>query len=166
MNAQEIWDHQHQGVIKTSATPSELAELIFDLAPTSYQFLSGHCVAHQITPRPRTSGLQHRSTWRHTQTRPAIRSDTSRYVRMRDGGRITVTSTMPSSVHEGQRVPAVLRIARYWRRFGHSVAGEFARSRSKRSVVGRSRPRIRAGEHGCAAAPHSARGRTPTPILR
>ncbi len=43
--------------------------------------------------------------------------DTSRYVRMRDGVRIAVTTTMPSSVHEGQRVPAVLRIARYWRRW-------------------------------------------------
>jgi putative CocE/NonD family hydrolase len=43
--------------------------------------------------------------------------DTSQYVRMRDGVRIAVTTTMPSSVHEGQRVPAVLRIARYWRRW-------------------------------------------------
>ena len=31
--------------------------------------------------------------------------DTSRYVPMRDGVRIAVTTTMPSSVREGQRIP-------------------------------------------------------------
>jgi predicted acyl esterase len=36
---------------------------------------------------------------------------------MRDGVRIAVTTTMPSSIHEGQRVPAILRIARYWRQW-------------------------------------------------
>lgn len=42
---------------------------------------------------------------------------TSRYVRMRDGVRLAVTSTVPSNLCEGQRAPVVLRIARYWRQW-------------------------------------------------
>jgi len=49
--------------------------------------------------------------------RPARRfARTFQYVPMRDGVRIAVTSTTPARLEEAQRVPAVLRIARYWRR--------------------------------------------------
>lgn len=44
-------------------------------------------------------------------------SETSQYVRMRDGIRIAVTISIPSGVGPGQTAPTVLRITRYWRKW-------------------------------------------------
>jgi len=75
---------------------------------------------------------------------------TSRYVRMRDGVRIAVTTTMPSTVREGQRAPVVLRIARYWRQWDIRWPASVLAQDPQRSGAGLAQPRIRAGKRGCA----------------
>ncbi len=81
---------------------------------TAFFFLHSHSAPHPLSADNWPSASEYLQSQPITSTES---TDKSQYLTMRDGVRIAVTTILPANLRSGQRLPTLLRSARYWRRW-------------------------------------------------